>query len=54
MRLALKKRNPTVADQRGYYKFEQWTKDSQCVEQMLWGGISIALYDPPSIKVLSM
>ena len=28
--------DPKVADQRGYYKLEQWTKDSQQVEQMLW------------------
>jgi hypothetical protein len=33
--------NPSYADQRKFYKVEQWSKDDQHVIRMLWAGNSI-------------
>jgi hypothetical protein len=32
---------PLVADHRNFYKVEQWTKDGQRVQRMLWAGNSL-------------
>jgi hypothetical protein len=32
---------PLLADHRNFYKVEQWTKDEQLVERMLWAGNSL-------------
>ena len=33
--------NPSYADQRKFYKVEQWSKDDQHVIRVLWAGNSI-------------
>jgi hypothetical protein len=37
-----KTRDPLYADDRNFYKVEQWTRDGMAVEQLLYAGNSLA------------